>query len=155
MLQIWSDFFSSGSFIPHGHCYLWKADLVWLHLLSDGVIGLAYYSIPATLFYFVRKREDLPFGWIFLLFSSFIIACGTTHLMAILTLWYPIYWVSGAIKAMTAIISLYTAIELIPLVPQALALPSPAQLEQANQELQAEIADRFRLIPNLGNIKMI
>lgn len=145
MSDLWIHFFSSGSFIPHGHCYLWKLDLVLLHLVSDAITALAYYSIPATLFYFVRKRSDLPFHWIFLLFSAFIVACGTTHIMDIWTLWYPTYWLSGLIKAVTAIVSLATAIQLIPLVPQALALPSPAQLEQANHQLQTQITERLQI----------
>ncbi|PHM07241.1 hybrid sensor histidine kinase/response regulator [Nostoc sp. 'Peltigera malacea cyanobiont' DB3992] len=143
--ELWINFFTSESFIPHGHCYLWQTNLVWLHILSDAFIALAYYSIPATLFYFVRKRQDLPFDWIFLLFSGFIVACGTTHLMDIWTLWHPTYWVSGFLKAVTATISVITALELVPLVPQALALPSPTQLEQANQELQTQIAERLRV----------
>ncbi|QLE40142.1 response regulator [Nostoc sp. C052] len=143
--ELWTNLFTSESFIPHGHCYLWQTNLVWLHILSDSLIALAYYSIPATLFYFVRKREDLPFDWIFLLFIAFIVACGTTHLIDIWTLWHPIYWVSGFVKAVTAIISFITAINLVYLVPQALAFPSPAQLEQANQELQTQIAERLRV----------
>jgi PAS domain S-box-containing protein len=145
MSELWNIFFSSGPFIPHGHCYLWKTDLVWLHILSDAVIALAYYSIPSTLFYFVNKRQDLPFHWVFLLFSGFIVACGTTHLMEIWTLWHPTYWLSGLIKALTATISLFTAIQLVTLVPQALALPSPAQLEQANQQLQTQITERLKI----------
>lgn len=145
MSELWTNLFSSGLFIPHGHCYLWKTDLVWLHIVSDAVIALAYYSIPATLFYFVRKRQDLPFYWIFLLFSAFIVACGTTHIMEIWTLWYPTYWLSGLLKAITAIVSLLTAIELVPLVPQALALKTPGELQQTNQELQTQITERLRV----------
>ncbi len=144
MSELWANFFSSGSFIPHGHCYLWRTDLVWLHIISDALTAIAYYSIPAILFYFVYKRRDLPFSSIFLLFSLFIVACGTTHIMDIWTLWYPTYWLSGSIKAITAIVSMFTAVELLPLVPQALALKSPAQLEQLNQELQIQIAERLR-----------
>lgn len=118
-----------GPFIPHGHCYLWKPELVSLHIVSDALIAIAYYSIPLTLVYFVRKRQDLPFDWIFLLFGAFIIACGTTHIFEIWTLWHPDYWLSGFIKAITALISVGTAISLIPLIPKALALSSPAQLE--------------------------
>ncbi|WP_414564755.1 MULTISPECIES: ATP-binding protein [unclassified Anabaena] len=142
---LWTNLLSAGAFIPHGHCYLWQRNLVWLHLGSDALIAIAYYSIPSTLFYFVRKRRDLPFDWIFLLFSGFIVACGTTHLMAIWTLWHPTYWLSGLIKAATAIISVLTAIVLVPLVPKALALPSPAQLETANEELQTQITERLRI----------
>lgn len=145
MLKFLNVFFSSGGFIPHGHCYLWKPDLVWLHILSDSLIALAYYSIPVTLFYFVRKRQDLPFDWIFLLFGSFIIACGTTHVMEIWTLWHPTYWLSGFVKAITALVSVYTAASLVPLVPKALALPSPAVLEATNRELKNQIAYRLQV----------
>ncbi|MDG2618164.1 ATP-binding protein [Thermoleptolyngbya sichuanensis XZ-Cy5] len=136
---------AASSFIPHGHCYLWQPGLVGLHVGSDVLIALAYYSIPLTLYYFVRKRKDLPFNDIFLLFGAFIVACGTTHLLEVWTLWHPDYWLSGSIKLLTAGISLFTAKELFSIVPNALALPSPTQLEQANQELQAQIAERMAI----------
>ncbi|MEH1922907.1 MAG: EAL domain-containing protein [Nostoc sp.] len=142
MLEYWKILLAYKQFIPHGHCYLWQSDLMGLHILSDSLIALAYYSIPVTLIYFVRKRQDLPFNWIFLLFATFIITCGTTHLMEIWTLWYPTYWLSGCIKAITALISVYTSIVLIELIPKALALPSSAQLEAANRELEQEISNR-------------
>jgi PAS domain S-box-containing protein len=144
MPEFLTNLLQSGPFIPHGHCYLWNTALVWLHLLSDSMIALAYFSIPLTLLYFVKNRKDLPFERIFLLFSAFIIACGITHLMEVWTLWHPTYWLSGTIKAITAIISLFTAMTMVPLVPQALALPSPGQMEETNQELQVQIAERER-----------
>ncbi len=142
MQEMWKTFFSSGSFIPHGHCYLWQTKLVWLHVASDSIIAIAYFSIPITLLYFISQREDLPFDWIFAMFGAFIVACGITHLLEIWTLWHPTYWLSGTMKAITAIISFATAILLVELIPQALALPSPAQLEFANQLLGAEIVER-------------
>ncbi|AVH64912.1 hypothetical protein CDG77_13520 [Nostoc sp. 'Peltigera membranacea cyanobiont' 213] len=143
-MEFLNNFFSTSQFIPHGHCYLWKPGLVWLHLVSDVLTGFAYYSIPVMLVYFVRKRRDVPFDWMFLMFGAFIVACGTTHLMDVWTLWYPTYWLSGLLKAITAFVSVLTAIELVPLIPQALALPSPAQLEAANYQLAKEIAERIR-----------
>lgn len=128
--------FSVGPFVPHGHCYLWQTGLVGLHVISDALIALAYYSIPIVLFYFVRRRQDLPFKWIFLLFGLFIISCGTTHLLEIWTLWYPTYWLSGGMKAITALISVFTAIELVPVIPEVLAFPKPAELQRLNEELQ-------------------
>ncbi|WP_414752044.1 sensor histidine kinase [Anabaena sp. CCY 9910] len=142
MLEIIHDVFANNSFIPHGHCYLWQPGLVGLHILADSLIAIAYYSIPITLVYFVRKRQDLPFKWIFLLFGAFIVSCATSHVMEIWTLWHPTYWLSGFMKAITAFISIYTAIVLIPIVPQLLALPSPAQLEAANNQLKTEIIER-------------
>jgi signal transduction histidine kinase len=134
--------FSTNGFMPHGMCYMWNPAVIYLHVISDAVIALAYYSIPLTLIYFVRKRKDLAFDWMFLCFAAFIVACGTTHLMEILNIWHPTYWLSGIIKALTAIVSIITAILLVRLVPQALALPSPEQLRKSNEALEREIRDR-------------
>jgi signal transduction histidine kinase len=125
-------------------CYLWTPGLVWLHVVSDALIALAYYSIPLTLLLFVRRRRDLPFNWIFVSFGVFIIACGTTHAMEVWTLWNATYWLSGVIKALTAVASVVTALALVKIMPDALALPSPQQLRQSNGELQRQIAERLR-----------
>jgi PAS domain S-box-containing protein len=140
-------FFSPNDFMPHGYCYLWNTRLVWLHVVSDSLIALAYFSIPITLVRFIRKRRDLPFNWMFVCFGVFILACGATHAMEVWTLWHASYWLSGAVKAVTALISVPTAILLVRLVPQALALPSP-------EELRREIAERKRAQEALSNAKM-
>ncbi len=134
MKEFLQELFSS-DFMPHGYCYSWKPGLVWLHLVSDVLIAVAYFSIPLTLVYFIRKRKDLPFNWMFLCFGTFILACGSTHLMEVWTLWHGTYWLSGAIKALTALASVPTAILLLYLVPHAVALPSP-------QAMRLEIAER-------------
>lgn len=133
---------SSDGFMPHGHCYLWTPQIVWLHVLSDALIVLAYYSIPIALVYFVRKRQGLLFHWVFICFALFILACGTTHLLEIWNVWHANYWVSGGMKALTALASVPTAIMLVKLIPQALAMPGPSEAARANEALQAEIADR-------------
>ena len=142
MPEFLNNLFFTRQFIPHGHCYLWKPGLVWLHVVSDSLIALAYYSIPLMLVYFVRKRRDVPYPAIFLMFGTFIVACGTTHVMEVWTLWHPTYWLSGFLKVITAFASVSTAVLLVPLIPKALALPSPAQLEAANVALQNEIIER-------------
>jgi len=135
-------FFDNSSFMPHGHCYLWKPSLLALNVVSDGIIALAYYSIPLMLVFLARRRRDLPFSWLFAMFGGFILACGTTHLMEIWTIWRPDYWVSASLKAFTAVISIATAVTLIPMLPRLLALRSPADLEVLNREMALEIARR-------------
>jgi PAS domain S-box-containing protein len=142
MIDFLKELFSSDGFMPHGHCYLWRPGVVWLHVTSDALITLAYYSIPITLFYFVRKRKDLEFHWMFVCFAVFILACGSTHLMEIWNIWHPTYWLAGSIKAVTAFASVPTAVLLMKLVPQALALPSPTALRTVNGGLEREIAGR-------------
>jgi PAS domain S-box-containing protein len=126
----------------HGYCYLWQPGIVWLHVISDTMIALSYYVIPLALVYFVRKRRDLPYHWMFLMFGIFIFGCGTTHLMEGWTIWHGTYRLAGVIKAITAASSVTTAALFVHLVPEAVALPSPAQLRAANEELEREIRER-------------
>jgi C4-dicarboxylate-specific signal transduction histidine kinase len=131
-------------FMPHGHCYFWSPTIVWLQVISNSLIAIAYYSIPLTLLYFVRQRKDLVFPWMFVLFGTFIVLCGTTHILQIWTLWHGTYRMEGMVNLLTGIVSVVTAVLLVPLVRKALALPSPAQLEQRNRELNEHIAERKR-----------
>jgi signal transduction histidine kinase len=135
-------FLSEDGFMPHGMCYLWRPSVLFLHLISDALITLAYFSIPFTLVYFVRRRRDLQFQWMFVCFAIFIVACGATHAMEIWVIWHPTYWLSGSIKAITALASVPTAILLLKLIPQALRFPSPSSLQKANADLQREITER-------------
>lgn len=132
----------SSGFIPHGVCLLWRPDVLMLHVASDILIGLSYFSIPVALTYFVMRRRDVAFGWVALLFALFIIACGTTHFMSVWTLWSPDYVLEGLVKVVTAFASLATAAALWWLMPRLLALPSPRELEASNRALAQEVATR-------------
>ena len=140
-----STIFSADGFMPHGHCFLWQPGVVWLHVVSDALITAAYATIPLTIVYFMRRRRDVPFQWVFACFGAFIIACGATHAMDIWTLWVPRYWLSGAIKAITAVASVTTAILLVRMVPKALAIPSLASMRASSEAVVAS-AVQFRAL---------
>ncbi|MGC2248990.1 MAG: PAS domain S-box protein, partial [Terriglobales bacterium] len=134
----------SSDFMPHGFCYLWDPRIVWLHVISDGLIALSYYCIPIILVYFIHKNRSLPFNKIFWMFAAFILACGTTHVMEIWNVWHGKYFLAGVIKAITAAVSVLTAAMLIPLVPKVISLPERAHLQEVNRELERQIAARQR-----------
>ncbi len=134
-MQALIDLFGIKDLIPHGYCLSWSPVLLWLHVSSDILIMLAYYSIPFTIVYFIRQRKDMQYSWLGILFAGFIIACGTTHLLSAITIWIPLYWLDGLLKAFTAIISIVTAALMLWIAPQALSLPTAKQL-------QAEIEQR-------------
>ncbi len=143
MFEFLSHYFSNKSFIPHGHCYLWKPPLVWLQVVSNSLIGLSYVAISATLAILVYKIRDIPFQKMYFAFGIFIISCGFTHLLDVVTVWDPIYWTDGFLRGITAIASVGTAILLPSLVPKAVALAQGAKaahdrgikLETAYQQL--------------------
>ncbi len=123
--------FDREQFLPHTFCYLRNPQLVWLHGVSDVLIGVSYVAISFMLtLLVVRARRDIPFSWVFLAFGTFIVACGATHFMEVLTLRVPVYWLAGAVKVVTAIASVATAVVLPPLVPKVLAMIAAAKKSQ-------------------------
>jgi signal transduction histidine kinase len=123
-------------------CYLWRPEILWLHVGSDALIALAYFTIPGAMLIFSRRRPDLAYRPVVWLFTAFILLCGTTHLLSIWTVWSPQYQIEGVFKALTAAASVGTAIALWPLLPRALTLPSRDDLAAANAGLKAENARR-------------
>ena len=126
MIEFMTRLFSS-DFMPHGHCYLWKPSILWLHVLSDVFIAVSYFSIPIALLMIVRWRKDIGYHWIMLLFAAFICACGATHLLSVWTTWYGTYRIEGVVKAFTAVISFLTATLLWKSMPEILTIPTPEQ----------------------------
>jgi PAS domain S-box-containing protein len=139
MLALFS-WFDTSRFLPHGMCLTWDPGLLSLTAGSDGLIALSYYSIPAALLYFAARRDDVVFRSVLILFVVFILACGTTHVMDVLTLWDPLYGAAAIAKVVTAIASVTTAVMIWFLMPAALAMPSARQLERANERLATETA---------------
>ena len=134
--------FSQGGYTPHGYCLAWDPAVLWLHIGSDLMIALAYFSIPAAIAVFLRRRGDGSLHQPAMLFVTFIAACGLTHLMGILTLYVPWYGLQGLAKFFTALISCITAIIVWRLLPDILKIPSPGQLMSALEDKKREIAER-------------
>lgn len=127
-------------YMPHGMCLLWKPWLVLLWSGSDLLIFLSYMAIPFALFRVLRKRKDIEHRGLVTLFGAFILLCGVTHALSIVTLWIPVYPYVGVVKLWTGLVSLITAVVLFRLVPVFVSLPGPADLQLANRDLKEEIA---------------
>ena len=112
--------------------------LMMVMAIANGVIAVSYASIPIFLVAFKVRRKDLPFSWVLVLFGLFILACGTTHFVHVLGLWWPVGWWQATVDSICAAASLATAVVLWPLLPKILALPSPAQLRVVNRALEDE-----------------
>ncbi len=134
---------------PHGFCLLWRPELLWTHIISDALIGGAYMTIPISLAVLLTRRKDIPFGGVVWSFALFITACGFTHFMSIWTLWNPDYGAEALLKAVTAAVSVLTAIILWRLIPLAASLPSPALLRQTNLDLRRMVDERDAAIATL------
>ena len=131
--------FDTTDFPPRWHCGHWTSLHGWAHIISDLGIFLAYMSIPIILIYFSKRKKDLPFPRIFYLFAAFIFFCGTTHLNEAIIFWYPIYRWAALIKLCTALVSLATVVALMKVIPQALSLKTPKELEMKVQERTTQL----------------
>jgi signal transduction histidine kinase len=135
-------FFSSQTFMPHGHCYLWNPGLVVLEVVSNGFIGVSYLVISTTLAVLVYRLRDIPFKLVYLAFGLFIVTCGFTHFLDIWVIWVPTYWVDAFVRAITAAASVGTAIVLPALVPRAMGLVRAARVaEQRGIQVENALRD--------------
>lgn len=139
----WLTTFVDPAFMPHGHCYFWRRDILWMHVGADLVIAAAYYAIPVVLGIFLSKRRAaIPYPEVLALFCAFIFLCGSTHVFGIIVTWYPQYELQGWLKALTALVSIYTAIVLIPLLPELLSLPDVQKAYRNSQEAMSALQER-------------
>jgi len=129
----------SVDFMPHAYC-LREPGLIAIHAVADGIIAFSYLLIPAALVILVRRQRDIAFPWMFALFAVFILGCGATHVLAVVTLWRPIYRFDALLKIITALASIGTAVMLFRLLPQLMLIPSPAQLREVNARLEETAA---------------
>lgn len=144
-MQPLMDFSTVKDLIPHGYCLNWSSNLLWLHVVSDIVMTISYFSYPFAIAYFVWKRKDLHYRWLYLtFFNAFILTCTSTHLMSIVTIWEPLYWLQGYLKALSALVAAATVFAIWWVIPQALKLPSPAELQKAKE--QAETANTAKSV---------
>jgi signal transduction histidine kinase len=139
----------SNEFMPHGMCYMWRPELLWLHVISDALIFLSYISIPVTLVYILHIRKDLIFSKVMALFGAFVLLCGITHLLAVWNVWNGTYWLSGWLKAITAIVSVATAYMLWKLVPTLKIIPTVEKLKvevTKREEVEAILQAKAQLL---------
>lgn len=104
----------SPSLMPHAVCWRQDQNLIWTMAITNAITFLSYFTICVTLFYLARKtRGAVRRDWAFFLigFGIFIVACGSTHLMEVLTTWIPAFWVDAWANIVTAVFSSYVAFE--------------------------------------------
>ncbi|TWT59514.1 hybrid sensor histidine kinase/response regulator [Rubinisphaera italica] len=161
MLQGLLKLFDTTGFPPRWYCGpMWVQEPIWgwMHIISDAAIWGAYMAIPLVLFYFLRRRKDLPQPRIIVLFGAFILCCGFTHLIDALIFEWPIYRLAGLMKLITAVVSWLTVFALIPIIPPILAFRSPTQLEniisERTQELQKLTQELQRQVETHNQISL-
>ena len=138
--ELLRDIFTGAWYMPHGHCYLWKPGLVWLHVVSDTLIGAAYVLISLVLYALVR-RIRLPFSTMVVAFGVFIGACGLTHFMQVWNVWNSAYWLAGGVKALTALASVLTGAYLLKARPAIVSVAEAARLSE-QRRVELEIKNR-------------
>jgi len=127
----------------HGASLLWKPELIWLNVVSDALIAVAFFTTAYVLAYFAwRRYRELMFRGVFLIFAMFVAVCGVTRLLSIYTMWVPAYEIEAMVKALLALISIPITAILLLLLPRILVLPTRIQLANAYAALEEEVKQR-------------
>lgn len=126
--------FASEEFMPHGQCFMWYPEVLWMHVIADITIALSYFSIPCIALYILSKRACVPFKWVIGMFAAFIMLCGLTHMLSIWVLWEPIYRFQGVLKMITGAVSIATAILILPIIPKFLDIADEIDERRKREE---------------------
>lgn len=102
----------------------------WLYIISDLMIGTAYFVIPTLIFVYIRKQgKKVHFNGLYILFATFIFISGLTYLINALMFWVPIFRFSALLRFITAVISWVTIYYVVKVLPIAFSLKSPKELQ--------------------------
>jgi diguanylate cyclase (GGDEF)-like protein len=150
----------SANYLPHRYCYLAKPGLIWTNVAMDGAIALSYTVIFGSLMWIAHKmrltRALDSYQWIFLAFGAFIVACGATHVMEMVTVWWPVYPLSAAVKVVCALASIPTAVVFARAAPDLVVkvtrfVEMEAELRKAHHELtESSTHDALTGLTNRG-----
>ena len=146
--EFFSKLFYDSGFPPRWHCGKWTDFHGWLYIISDLMIWGAYFAIPTIIIRYITRKQEARFQRVYFLFASFILACGTTHLLDAITFWYPAYRLNALVRFGTGVVSWLTVFHLVKLLPVAFSLKTAEQLEnevlhREDVELQLKINNKL------------
>lgn len=135
-----TELFSIKEAVPYSYCATCSPELLWLHVISDLLITLSFYVIFLSFIHFIRQRKNLPYPWLLALFAGFIVACGGTHLLSVIMIWAPLYWLGGLLKAFTAMLSVAIVVPMLRVIPRVLSVSGAAQVQAEAGQAENKLA---------------
>lgn len=144
------DWLATPELMVHKMCYMLRPEVIGLHIVSDLIIAISYYTIPLAMLTYLRGKvtELKNFFWLAILF---ITMCGTTHLLSIVVLFKPLHLIAGIAKAGTAAVSIITAIAVWPLLKSAGSIPTSLELTQVQEALVIKMNEDIIVRAQLTN----
>src|SRR5688572_29992323 len=144
MFPLLQKLFDPQGFLPLGECFSWQQDVLITNVVGDSVIALIYFSVPFILFILSKRRAFFIHKYIFVVFTLFIWVCAFRHVLNIITVWEPVYYLQGVFKLITSFLAVITVTVFYRSYPKALGLDKANALAKANDRLLEEIAERER-----------
>lgn len=127
------------------NCGQWSDFHGWLYIFSDLAIWFSYFAIPVIILgYTARKKYELKYTSTYILFASFILLCGSTHLLDAAMFWTPMYRFNALVRFLTGVVSLFTVYHLIQILPDAFRQKTSLVLEREiarRREAEAKLAE--------------
>jgi signal transduction histidine kinase len=104
--------FDDVSLMPHAVCWAAAPRLIWTMVAANAITFLSYVTICITLLVMARRTRRViarDWGYFLVGFALFIVACGSTHLMEVVTTWIPMFWIDATTNVITAASSAFVA----------------------------------------------
>jgi hypothetical protein len=142
----WDWLFDASVFLTRNHFGRgWSSNMMDIYKFSNVVIAVAYFAIPITLYFlYTKKRKELPTPGVLIMFITFIVLCGLTHLSDVVVFYWAPYRLFTLLYALTALASAITAFKLPQIVRYLVKLPSREYVHKINDQLQAEVLLRTK-----------
>lgn len=129
-------------FNPLGLCFKWDVTLLVMIVVGNMLAAAAFFAMPIVLLSYLRRSQLKSYHWVFFLFSAACFACGAAHGIKIWTVYQPVFGLEASFDLVSGLAFLSTVVVMWPLIPKVLAMPQPAQMEKAYDELKAEMIRR-------------
>lgn len=135
---------------PRWSCGRWDGWLGWAAIGSNAGFALAYALIPLAGWRLIRRRPTLlPDNALAYWCIGFVVLCGLSHVMDALMFWWPAYRLNVLLRAVGAVVSVWTVGEFVRRWDRVAAYKSPAEyaglLREADEQrrLKHDLADRL------------
>ncbi len=152
VIEFFTKLFQHSDWLPQWKNGHWTAFHGWLYIISDIFIWLAYFSIPVLLLRYIRLKKNAAFIKLYIFFSLFILACGTTYLLNAVSFWFPFYRINGLFRFTTAVASWITVFYMIKYLPDTVSIRTARVYKK---ELDERLKMENKLKESEGQIQTI
>ena len=131
--------FTTEGFVPRAECGDWPPWLLWTHVLSETVIGVALLVLGLVILAVSSRRKATRY--LYVLFSMICFGCAATHTLGAAIFWWPAYYLDGLFRAAGALMVTASAVCFVRALPWIMSFRSVETTLALQADVQAAAAE--------------